>query len=105
MEESIMKKLLALTLALLLVISLCACGGGEYTVTTNDAEYDGLLSVPGRDCLYYDPATKIVYYITTAKAGLAQTSSGYGFMSPYYAPNGLPYLYNAETNSLVEIQN
>ena len=29
--------------------------------------------------------------------------SGYGYMSPYYAPNGMPYVYNVETNSIEEI--
>lgn len=27
----------------------------------------------------------------------------YDYMSPYYAPNGMPYVYNVQTNSLEEI--
>ena len=45
--------------------------------------------------LYYDTNTKIVYILFNEWAN--------GYMSPYYAPNGMPYVYNVETNSLEEI--
>ena len=48
------------------------------------------------DGLYYDSATRIVY--------LKFNSGSYkGYLSPYYAPNGLPYKYNPETNTFEEI--
>lgn len=28
---------------------------------------------------------------------------GYGYMSPYYAPNGFPYRYDANNQTLIEI--
>ena len=49
--------------------------------------------------LYYDTNTKIVYILFNECAGYF----GYGYMSPYYAPNGMPYVYNVQTNSLEEI--
>ena len=49
--------------------------------------------------LYYDTNTKIVYILFNECAGF----SGYGYMSPYYALNGMPYVYNVQTNSLEEI--
>ena len=49
--------------------------------------------------LYYDVDTKIVYIMFHEQVGWA----GYGYMSAYYAPNGLPYLYDPETNTLQEI--
>lgn len=49
--------------------------------------------------LYYDTNTKIVYILFNEGAG----NAGYGYMSPYYAPNGMPYVYNVQTNSLKEI--
>lgn len=49
--------------------------------------------------LYYDANTKIVYIMFNERTGY----SGYGYMSPYYAPNGFPYMYNPQTNELEEI--
>ena len=48
------------------------------------------------DGLYYDSATRIVYI---------KILTSVGYMSPYYAPNGLPYRYNPETNTFEEIDN
>ena len=48
--------------------------------------------------LYYDSATRIVYWWNgVLKGGYSTTPS------PYYAPNGLPYRYNPETNTFEEI--
>ena len=43
--------------------------------------------------LDYDSLTKIVYIKN-------RTHSGFYVYTPYYAANGLPYLYNVETNTL-----
>lgn len=50
--------------------------------------------------LYYDPVTKIVYF-WNGRDGSIKTAT---MPSPYYAPNGLPYKYNVETNSFEEIR-
>lgn len=68
-------------------------GVKDYTRTA------GMLPIEGRDNLYYDPKECIVYMIFNEMAG----SRGYGYMSPYYASNGLPYLYDPMTNKLVQI--
>ena len=52
--------------------------------------------------LWYDSTTRIVYWWNGRL--------DYGFYgavapSPYYAPNGLPYKYNPETNTFEEIDN
>lgn len=49
--------------------------------------------------VYYDPMTKIVYFWTGYADGDFSTMP-----SPYYAPNGLPYKYNVETNTFEEIK-
>ena len=49
--------------------------------------------------MVYDKDTHIMYYLFSKCTG----DQGYGYMSPYYAPNGMPYVYNVETNSLEEI--
>lgn len=50
------------------------------------------------DYLYYDSTTRIVYWWNGSTDYNAATTP-----SPYYAPNGLPYRYNPETNSFEEI--
>ena len=93
-----MKKIIVALLVLLLCVSLTACG-------TSDGVKDypartGFVEIVGKKNLYYDPNTKIVYIIFN------EASSGYhryGYMSPYYAPNGLPYLYDANSQTLYEI--
>lgn len=47
--------------------------------------------------LYYDSCTRIVYFENVTYGGLC-------VYSPYYAPNGLPYKYNPETNTFEEIE-
>lgn len=94
-----MKKIIAILLALLLCVSLIACGTSEgsknYTART------GFVEIVGKKNLYYDPDTKIVYIIfnETPNGGY----QGYGYMSPYLAPNGLPYLYDTNSQTLYEI--
>lgn len=59
---------------------------------------DALIEIGNR--LYYDSTTRIVYWwngwLTDYKYDTVPTA--------YYAPNGLPYRYNPETNTLEEIQ-
>lgn len=50
------------------------------------------------DGLYYDSTTRIVYWWNGIIYGRSATTP-----SPYYAPNGLPYRYNPETNTFEEI--
>ena len=92
-------KIIALILTVVLVLCLSGCSGTfegskDYTKRTN-----GRLQPTMMQDLYYDTNTKIVYILFSEFAG----NSGYGYMSPYYAPNGMPYVYNVETNSLEEI--
>lgn len=91
-------KIIVLILTVVLVFCLTGCG-----VDTGSKDYSkntsGRLQSTGMQDLYYDTNTKIVYILFNEWAGY----QGYGYMSPYYAPNGMPYVYNVETNSLEEI--
>ena len=92
-------RIIILMLTVFLVFCLAGCGGTfagskGYTERTN-----GRLQPTMMQDLYYDTNTKIVYILFNEGAG----NAGYGYMSPYYAPNGMPYVYNVETNSLEEI--
>ena len=92
-------KIIVLILTVFLVFCLAGCSGTgagskDYTKRTG-----GRLQPTMMQDLYYDTNTKIVYILFNECAGY----SGYGYMSPYYAPNGMPYVYNVQTNSLEEI--
>lgn len=92
-----MKRIITLVIGLVLCVSLCACaplaGSKNYTTTS------GLIEITGQNNLYYDSNTKIVYFMFNEYSGYV----GYGYMSPYYAPNGLPYRYDANNQTLIEI--
>ena len=50
------------------------------------------------DRLWYDSTTRIVYWWNGYLSGNYWATTP----SPYYAPNGLPYRYNPETNTFEE---
>lgn len=93
-----MKKIIAILLAFLLCVNLAACG--TYEGSKDYPSRTGFVEIAGKRNLYYDPDTKIVYIIFNESSG---GYHGYGYMSPYYAPNGLPYLYDANNQTLFEI--
>lgn len=90
------KKLTALVLALCLVLVLAGCVPGMKSYESSI----GFIKIENTFNRYYDPKTRIVYIVFNEATG----NRGYGYMSPYYAPNGLPYLYDAESGELVEIE-
>ena len=104
-----MKKILAIILSCLVVMTLIGCGSVDNSVHINVEDRDDLSNgVFGKsalveigDYLYYDSTTRIVYWwngiLTKYRSDTTPT--------PYYAPNGLPYRYNPETNTFEEIEN
>lgn len=93
------KKFLVLALLAALLMGLAACtseGEKSYESTT------GLVAIPGVNDLYYDSQTKVVYFMFN-ECSWNRGYLGYGYMSAYYAPNGLPYLYDPFNQELVEI--
>lgn len=101
-----MKKFLVIFLSALIILSLVGCGA-QSTVSINVDNKDGLTNatfgksalVEIGDYLYYDSSTRIVYWWN---GHLIEYRSD-TVPSPYYAPNGLPYRYNPETNTFEEI--
>lgn len=94
-----MKKVITLVLIIFIVFGMTACtvpGEKNYTKHTNNR----LVQTYIDEALYYDPNTRIVYIIFNE----ADEYTGYGYMSPYYADNGLPYVYNIERNCVEEIK-
>lgn len=99
--------LLILLTALLLSCSLTSCGSETVVAVNIENEANLYNRTFGEDALieignglYYDSVTRIVYWWNLYDC----MSSKYSTPSPYYAPNGLPYKYNPETNTFEEIE-
>lgn len=99
------KLLIFLCVSILLSFSGCRVESAQVNVKTNDTVTvkslgtDNLINIDGY--LYYDSTTKIVYF-WNGLIGYGQASTTPS-PSPYFAPNGLPYKYEPETNTFVEI--
>lgn len=91
------KKFIVLFLAAIIAVFSVGCTNEDPKNYTNLTA--GRLIQTTMSDLYYDANTKIVYIMFNEYVGYY----GYGYMSPYYAPNGLPYIYNPQTNELEEI--
>lgn len=105
-----MKKLLSTIIVCLIIFSLVGCGARDKVVAVNVENSENLAGqVFGESAmiriengLYYDSTTRIVYWWN---GHLRQGYYASTTPSPYYAQNGLPYLYNPETNTFEEIEN
>ena len=102
-----MKKLLSIILCCIIVFSMVGCGAEEKVVAVNVKNPENVAGqVFGKSALieignelWYDSTTRIVYWWN----GCLHYYRSDTVPSPYYAPNGLPYLYNPETNTFEEI--
>lgn len=95
------RKLLATVFSCFIALSLIGCASEPVHVNVSN---NGSISsnqfgefIKIGDNLRYDSATRIVYIFNCNSNGSSYT--------PYYAPNGLPYRYNPETNTFEEINN
>ena len=103
----IKRMVVAMLICLLTVLSLAGCGSGTINVnvendnTINGTTFGKSALIEIGDCLWYDSTTRIVYWWNGSINiyGDCDTTP-----SPYYAPNGLPYRYNPETNTFEEIK-
>ena len=96
-----MKKKYAVVITLVIIV-ICTLILLTSCTTKGSKNYEanaGLIAIPGYDNLYYDNQSKVVYFIFNESNGY----QGYGYMSAYYAPNGLPYRYDPFKQKLVEI--
>lgn len=91
------KKLFIMVILVVMLMGLAACASKG---TKGYESNTGLVAIPGINDLYYDSQTKVVYFVFNECSGY----QGYGYMSAYYAPNGLPYLYDPFKQELVEIK-
>lgn len=103
-----MKKLIVTALiCLVTTLTLTGCGEtksvnvnvvSDSTISSNVFGKSALIEIG--DGLWYDRTTRIVYFWN----GRLNYYDYATTPSPYYAPNGLPYRYNPETNTFEEIQ-
>lgn len=105
-----MKKVIAtILLCLVAVLLLTGCTESnpvnvnvEDNTTITGTAFGKSALIEIGDGLWYDTTTRIIYwwngYFDFPNRDFATTPS------PYYAPNGLPYRYNPETNTFEEIQ-
>lgn len=100
-----MKKVLIAVLGLCLTVSMVGCRDKIINVNIeNSSDLSGTIMgenalVEIGSYLYYDSATRIVYWWN----GCLSFDRHATTPTPYYAPNGLPYKYNPETNTFEEI--
>lgn len=103
-----MKKFLVCLTGCILTFSLIGCGNDTATTLSVNVENNSELnnSTLGKRSfveiggeLYYDSATRIVYMVNGHDSPYESKT-----YCPYYAPNGLPYRYNPEINTLEEIK-
>ena len=104
-------KIKLLLLTTLLLFSLTGCG--QTTTVNVNVENSGELNnttlginslIKIGNWLWYDSTTRIVYW-WNGRMGEDETTRYKSDTTPtaYYAPNGLPYRYNPETNTFEEI--
>lgn len=98
-----MKKLLTVICMCLLLTGCSVAYDGTDTAMQDDKINSDFELIDGYDNLYYCKDTKIVYWIGGSyqfnTLGNDYTTS---YMTVYYAPNGLPYIY--DNNEIKEIQ-
>ena len=101
------KRLLLFLATIVLISSLTGCGDSRTIVVNTDNDQNLSGSVFGKDALikignglWYDSTTRIVYWWNGALSHVYHDTTP----TPYYAPNGLPYRYNPETNTFEEIK-
>ena len=101
------KIIITLFLAVLIFSSTVTGCGSDTVVAVNIEETDKLYGstfgekalIKINNGLWYDSTTRIVYWWNGWIYSENATTP-----SPYYAPNGLPYKYNPETNTFEEIE-
>lgn len=99
------RKLLILVLVFGLLLTMSSCTSLNSPSTEDPVAENICLDIicnvyhedtyPSSSHLCFDNITKIVYFHS-----FGRTYSG---MSPYLAPNGQPYTYNKESNSLIPL--
>lgn len=102
------KRILTVFASLIIVGSMTGCSNDQ-PITINVENGDSLNNtifgiatlIKIDNGLYYDSSTRIIYWWN----GYFYYNERATTPTPYYAPNGLPYRYNKETNTFEEIKN
>lgn len=99
-----MKKIMSVFIILIITLCLYGCETVQMNVSvqgeTNEFSNieNGFIKICDKPiALVYDEMTRIIYINNYAY-------NANHIRTPYYAPNGLPYKFNTETNTFEEIQ-
>lgn len=95
--------LACVALAIIVFFGLTGCNVSVKEESSVETIAERFVEIPGQSNLYYDSNTKVVYVIFKERQANGHRAYGYGYMSPYYSSNGIPYSYNVETGYLEEI--
>lgn len=101
------KTIITIFICLVAALTLTGCSSTSINVNVeddnflNDTVFGKSALIEIGDYLWYDKSTQIVYWWNGILLPYKNTSTA---PSPYYAPNGLPYRYDPETNTFEEIQ-
>ena len=97
------KRILTVFASLIIAFSITGCSNNqpitvnvENTNTLDNTIFGKSALIEIGNNLWYDSSTKIVYWWNGYISRETPT--------PYYAPNGVPYRYNPETNTFEEIK-
>lgn len=100
--------LVCFILILLILFSMSGCGAtgyGEDVAAKDKNIASDFVNIAGEDNLYYCRDTYVVYWIGSFYQGnIVADDYVTSFMTPYYAPNGRPYIYDKITRKIIEIQ-
>ena len=106
-----MKKKIIIIVAVIctLFVSGCSCVNSNGVVNSDTAEQSDVIQsdftkIDGYDHLYYHKDTKVVYWIGGSyNMNVIGDDFTTSYMTAYYAPNGMPYLYDEQMHVLVEV--
>lgn len=96
-----MKKILYIVLVIIICLTLVGCEINPNQIHDINNLPNSIRAIENQRNLYYDINTQIVYILF--KESPNASYRGYGYMSAYYAPNGLPYIYDVKNQELIEI--
>ena len=108
MRRRIKKSIIAIIVFFILCVSLTACHAsfeGTDTALKDDKIKADFTHIEGEENLYYNNDTHIVYWIggsySVNTIGDDYTTS---YMTAFYAPNGMPYIYDEESRKMEMIE-
>lgn len=103
------KRIISLVMAMFIIVlavTLTACGSRNPESNTTEytlSDISSFKNIEGKDTLFYDKDTRVVYYLFSTHESYDRGGFGYGYMAPYISENG--YFCKYIDGKIVEIIN